>query len=120
MSEDELLKRIAAHDARNKALLVTLSEHKVALDQPRGVEHHFYARGHRAAVMLAKTLYDQGFLVLVLNRAASGKHWEGDVWNVEAEMTSSPEVAASHETAERLSRLADAHSGEYDGWGTSV
>ena len=118
MTENEIRRILKGHDGRNEELLRALETKGVALDKGRSVEHHFWANSQQEAVMLAKELYDRGFLVLAVSPV---NNEEGPkLWNVEAGVEQAPSVAASRETSEDLTRLAARFDAVYDGWGTSI
>jgi regulator of RNase E activity RraB len=108
---------LEAHRKRNVSVLKTLEESGAALDEPRAVEHHFFAPTQEAAVLLAKELYDRGFLILMLSPAES----EGSSdWTVEAAQHSTAKNAASEATTRELLELATRMDATYDGWGTGL
>ena len=109
---------LKGHDGRNEELLRTLQTRGVALDKARSVEYHFWANSQREAAMLAKELYNRGFLVLAISPVDGADGSQS--WNVEAGATHAPAVAASRETSEDLTRLAAQFDAIYDGWGTSL
>jgi len=118
MTENEIKGILRGHDDRNEELLRTLQTKGVALDKGRSVEHHFWANSQREAAMLAKQLYDRGFLVLAISTV--GTEDGSKLWNVEAEVEQAPSVAASRDMSEELTRLAAQFDAVYDGWGTSI
>ena len=68
--------------------------------------------------LLARALYQIGFLVLML---APHQQEDGSaVWNVEAGVREPISRIVSPDFTERMVRLAAEHSSEYDGWGTSL
>ena len=118
MTENEISGILRGHESRNEELLRTLSTKGVALDKGRSVEHHFWANSQKEAAMLAKKLYERGFLVLAISPVSTED--ESKLWNVEAGVEQAPTVAASREISEELTRLAAQFDAVYDGWGTSI
>jgi regulator of RNase E activity RraB len=118
MTEDEILESIEGHETRNAALLNGFKEKKIATNEPRHVEHHFWARNQRKAAELARELYKRDFLVLVICPVddEDGSKW----WNVEAELQQTIEQTISQKLVSELVRLAAKFEAIYDGWGTSV
>jgi hypothetical protein len=72
--------QIHGHIERNNALKQSLLEKGMRLEDKRSMELHFWAFNKKTAVMLAKSLYDQGLLVLALSPVES----EDSRWTVEA------------------------------------
>jgi regulator of RNase E activity RraB len=118
MTETEILENTAGHRARNAELLRALRDRGLSLDQPRAVEHHFWADKQEDAALLAKELYKKGYLILSISPTDLGDGPKS--WNVEAGVQQSPEIAASPELGAELVRLAAGLGCVYDGWGTSV
>jgi regulator of RNase E activity RraB len=112
-SRDEQLEDLRV---RNKALLESLRGKRVALDQHRQVEHHFWAASQKSAALLARELYVRGFLVLKIAPS------DGDPpeWGIDAERKSTALQAASEETVREMVDLARRFESIYDGWGTAV
>jgi len=109
---------ITDHNQRNAELVRAFSSKQVDLHQARSVELHFWAWGQPNSVRLARELYQQGFIVLVLKPAfiEDGK----DRWNIEAGSKMSIESVIASDFTARLVDLASRFDAEYDGWGTSV
>ena len=118
MTENEIKGIIRGHEERNQELLRTLQSKGVAIDEARSVEHHFWANSQREAAMLAKELYDRGFLILAIFPVDLEDG--AKLWDVEAGLTQSAAAAASQQVSEDLTRLAAGFEATYDGWGTSV
>jgi regulator of RNase E activity RraB len=118
MKETELEEMISAHEERNKELLQTIRTKGVSVNEERSVEHHFWAHSQMEAALLAKELYEQGFLVLVISPVDTEDGSE--LWNVEAGLKQSPAIAASRRVSENLVRLATRFNSIYDGWGMNV
>ena len=118
MDEIEIRRNLEGHAIRNKELQSTLISYGVALDDVQGIEHHFWVNDRMAAALLAKSLYDQGFLILDLSPViqADGSR----TWNVEAHIDQKPTTALSGEFSEQLVRLAARFQAIYDGWGMSI
>lgn len=118
MKETEIQGILKGHADRYAELLRTLFTKGVSLDQERSVEHHFWANSQREAVLLAKELYDRGYLVLTISPVNTED--DSTTWNVEAGIEQSPAIAASQPLSENLTRLAAQFEAVYDGWGTSI
>ena len=118
MTENEIEGIIRGHEKRNVELLRTLRSKGVSLNESRSIEHHFWANTQGEAVMLAKALYDCGYLVLVISPVPTEDG--ASLWNVEAGLKQPPTDAASKELSEKLTRLAGRFDSVYDGWGTTV
>jgi len=116
MTEKEIKELITGHEERNRELLRTLRSRGVAIDVARAVEHHFWSNSQREAAMLAKELYNRGYLLLGIGpvQVEDGS----ELWNVEAELKQKPSEAAGHRVSEDLTRLAAGFGSTYDGWGT--
>jgi regulator of RNase E activity RraB len=117
MTEVEIQECIAGHERRNVELRNVMIARGVDLSAKRPIECHFWASKHRDGVELAKSLYDQGYSILILARHANT---ENELWNIEAEIKSSIEEALGFQFTSALVRLANFHSAKYDGWGTSI
>lgn len=117
MIEEDLRQMLQEQAERNKALLDLIRSKGASVDQKRFIEHHFWAKGAREAALLAKRLYDQGFLVLAISRVTSD---DSGLWNVEAGIDQTPIQAASLKVIEGLIRTATQFDSVYDGWGTSI
>lgn len=118
MTESEIEAIIQGHEKRNPELLRALNSKGVVLSKARPVEHHFWANSQREASMLAKALYDSGYLILAISPVTTEDG--GSLWNVEAGINQPPNVAASMQLSEELTRLASRFDSVYDGWGTVV
>jgi regulator of RNase E activity RraB len=116
MGETEILESIRSHEARNTELLKRLG--KIAGNEIRAIEHHFWVNNQRKASRLGKELYENGFLVLVI--CAADNDDGSKLWNVEAEFKQTIEEATSRSYISKLVRLAAKFDGIYDGWGTSI
>jgi regulator of RNase E activity RraB len=117
-TEVEIRNSISGHNARNAELLRHIQEKGVAIGEIRSIEHQFYAQGQKNAALLARELYNRGYLVLVL--APPGAEDDSDYWNVEVGIQRTPAEAASHSVTEELVRLAAKFDADYDGWGTLI
>ncbi len=91
---------------------------RVSVDQPRSIEHHFWAPNQSNAVLLAKSMYDRGSLVKLISPLEL--EGGGTIWGVDAEVLHSPRDAARATNAEEFVRLAAGFDSEYDGWGTNI
>ncbi len=118
MSEKEIIESILGHDARNTELLKSLDKKGLDLYKERSIEHHFWAWSQRDAVILAKELYDLGYLLLML--APAEIEDDHSRWNIEARIHTSPAHAANHDLSEKLVRLSAKHNCVYDGWGARI
>lgn len=118
MTPTDLRNALEAHRKRNDALIAGLRAKGVDLQKARSVELNFWAPSQQMAALLAKALYDRGYLVLVLAPANSPE--DGRQWNLEVGANLALDRVASDELTAELVELASRQSSEYDGWGTSV
>ncbi len=109
---------IARHRSRNASLKRALEDKAVPLYEERPVDVHFWACSQRDAAVLARKLYQLGFLVKLIAPAAA--EMDQDKWSVEAGARIAPHKMISDEFTETLVRLAADEDAEYDGWGTAV
>lgn len=84
------------------------------LTREHNIEFFLYFPDEPAARAVAGQLQDEGVLVEV-SRAADGSDW---LCLVKRRMI--PELAGLRGLRERLTAVANAYHGEYDGWGTEV
>ena len=118
MTEDDFKIALEAHRLRNESLLSELRARGVDLQKPRPVELNFWAPNQQHAALLAKNLYDKGYLVLVL--APANRPEPERQWNLEVGANLTVVRVISGELTRELIELASQQSSEYDGWGTSV
>lgn len=118
MTESEIQAILRGHIARNVELRLSLLSSGAVLDAIYAVDHHFWAGGPEEAALLAKALYDDGYLVTCLSPVPTED--DDRLWNVEAQLQQAPAVALTPEFAEGLVRLAARFNGVYDGWGMLV
>lgn len=118
MTEAEIRDIVAEHVARNAALLRTLETKQVSLSTKRPIDHHFWATGQNQAALLAKELYDEGYLVSQISPVNTDDN--SIVWNVEATAHQTPLEVTATQMVEKLTRLAAQFESVYDGWGTSI
>jgi regulator of RNase E activity RraB len=117
MADTNIQESIAGHASRNAALLEDLRRRGVDVGRPHSVEHHFWAGNQKSAALLAKRLYELGYLILVISPADEDG---SKVWNVEAGIQRTLADAGSERVTEELVRLAAQFDAIYDGWGASV
>lgn len=118
ISENEIKTFIREHESRNEALRQRLVGKGLDLREPRAIECHFWAWSQADAASLAEALTARGFQILAQRSAASAR--DPSLWNVEASIRQSIDLTLRREFTDDLVRIAAAHSGRYDGWGTSV
>jgi hypothetical protein len=118
LSEEEILESLKAHVGRNREQLQAIHGRGESIDKPRPVRHHFWAAAQMDAAHLARELHRLDYLIMVLQPHDIDDG--GRFWNVEAEMVSAPERAASRTVTEALIRLAAHHDALYDGWAIEV
>jgi regulator of RNase E activity RraB len=118
VSETEIEAIIQGHESRNAALRQTLIENGVDLGESRTIECHFWSWSELNAARLAEDLVSRGFEILAQRSARSPK--DPELWNVEAAIKQSAELTLRREFTDELVRIAAAHFGKYDGWGTRV
>ena len=117
LSDTTIRESLRGHEARNAKLLDDLKAKHADLATSRSIDHHFWAPDQRSAALLAKSLYDRGYLVLMISPAETK---DGQLWNVEAGFKRSLVAAASAGVTEELVTLAAQFDAEYDGWGSSI
>jgi regulator of ribonuclease activity B len=118
LSETQIEEAISGHEARNTALRRVFIEKGADFGEPRLIECHFWAWSKEDAADLAERLTIRGFRILAQRPAATPN--DPRLWNVEAEIHQSIELTLRREFTDELVRVAAAHSGRYDGWGTRL
>jgi hypothetical protein len=118
VAESEIDEAIAGHQLRNEALRRLFLERGVDLKEPRKIECHFWTLGEEAAVQLEAALVTRGFAPIRQNRIENPS--DSYCWNLEVGITQTIDLTIRREFTDELVRLAVAHSGKYDGWGTSI
>lgn len=118
MTERAIKKAANEHRERNRDLRSRFEERQVNLAEPRPVEFHFWAWTQRDAAVLARRLYEMGFLIRLLSPAPAND--DADRWAVDAGVKIPLEQALGDELAEKLIRLAGKEDAVFDGWGSSV
>jgi hypothetical protein len=111
---------IQGHESRNAALRQTLIEKGVDLGEPRTIECHFWSWSPANAASLAEDLASRGFEILAQSPARTLPSKDPQLWNVEAAIKQSAELTLRREFTDELVRIAAAHFGKYDGWGTRL
>ena len=117
-SSDALASAIEGHRSRNSALRARFEALRVGLEEPCSVDFHFFAWTQRDAAVLARALYQKGFLIHLL--APSPCEADADRWSVEGGARIPLEQALSDKLTEELVKLAFDESAEFDGWGTDI
>jgi hypothetical protein len=106
------------HSARNEQLIAVLKKKVVSLTEARTIDLHFWAWSEAGARSIAGELGTRG---IVIQRIAPAQcDTEPDVWSVEASVERSVDTVTAAEFIREMITLAAKHSGEFDGWGTSV
>jgi hypothetical protein len=119
MTEKKTIEEIiSGHEVRNASLRQVFLEKKVDLTEPRKIDCHFWIWSRSDAAELAESLKSRGFEILAQRPAA--KAGDPSRWNLEAAVRQSIDLTMRPEFTDELVRLADSHSGIYDGWGTSI
>ncbi len=116
MSDEAMATAFHKHQQRNHLIKLNLRQKGVNLDEPCPIDFHFWAWSQRDAAVLARSLYQMGFLIRLLAPAEN----DPDRWSVEAGAKIPPIQAAGDELTEKLIRLAAEQGSDFDGWGTSV
>lgn len=114
----EIQKIISGHHARNASLRSVFLEKKVDLGQLWPIDCHFWTSSEEDAIDLGAVLKAQGFEILRQNPASSPTN--SGRWNLETRVRQSIELTMRDEFTEHIAKIADAHKGVYDGWGTTV
>ena len=115
VDDSDIQRQLSGHATRNAELLERILDAGHSLDQRRSVEHHFWASGQHNAAMLARELYELGYLILVIAPAGNS-----ETWNVEAGITRTFSETGSAAITEQLVMLASRFQAVYDGWGASI
>jgi regulator of ribonuclease activity B len=118
MTEEEIKKLTSEHRERNRELGAHFKAHDVDLLVARPIEFHFWAWNQRDAAVLARGLYEMGFLIRLLAPAPTGD--DADRWTVEAGAKIPLEQALGEGLTDKLIRLAGQDDAVFDGWGTNV
>jgi regulator of RNase E activity RraB len=118
ISEAEIEAIIQGHESRNAALRQMLIEKGADLGEPRTIECHFWCWSRAASATLADDLASRGFEILTQRSARSSR--DPELWNIEAAIKQSAELTLRREFTDELVRIAAAHFGKYDGWGTRL
>lgn len=117
ITSEEIQRFIEVHNRRNLDYRDKLIERGIWLDDPRSVELHFWADEQTGAALLAKALYQSGFLILML---APSDQDDGNVrWSIQTGIKVPISRILSQEFTETMVRLAAEYSAEFDGWGAS-
>src|ERR1035441_3425031 len=66
VDETAIAELLTSHLARNCELRANLEHKGVELDEPRPVDFHFWAFSQRDAAVVARSLYQMGFLLKLL------------------------------------------------------
>lgn len=118
MSDEAIATAVHEHQQRNHRIKLDLQQKGVDLNEPRPVDFHFWAWSQRDAAVLARSLYQMGFLIRLLAPAQAES--DPDRWSVEAGAKIPPIQVAGDELTEKLIRLAAEQDSDFDVWGTSV
>lgn len=118
MSDEALATALQAHQLRNDRLKLDLEQKGVDLNEPRPIDFHFWAWSQRDAAVLARSLYQIGFLIRLLAPAPAES--DPDRWSIEAGVKIPLGQAVGAELTEKLVRLPREQDSVFDGWGTSV
>jgi len=118
LSDNAIHDAMHGHRNRNLALRAQFEKRGVNLDQPRSVDFHFWASTQRDAAVLARSLYEKGFLIHML-APAPGEN-APDRWSIEGGLKIPLTLALGERLTEELIKLASAEDATFDGWGTSI
>jgi len=118
MTEKTIMNAISEHGERNAALRLRFEARKADLSEPRPIEFHFWAWTQRDAAVLARGLYEMGFLVRLL--APAPVDGDAERWAVEGGAKIPLEQALGAELTEKLVRLAVKEDAVLDGWGANI
>ena len=106
------------HSRRNERLIAVLNEKAVSLTDARTIDLHFWAWSEVGARSIAEELGTRGMVIQQIAPTECDR--ESDVWSVEASVERSVDTVTASEFIREMITLAAKHSGEFDGWGTSV
>lgn len=112
----EIAKGLAAHAARNRELVALIDGKGADLRIERTVDLHFWASDNVAANGLADALRECRVMNVLAELSASGH----GVWNVEGQIVGTVLQVVEPGFIEKFVRLALAHVGRFDGWGTRL
>jgi hypothetical protein len=118
MTETAVQRAASEHRERNQELRARFEGRNLDLSEPRPVDFHFWAWSQRDAAVLARGLYEMGFLIRLLAPASTEE--DADRWTVEAGARIPLEQALGEELTEKLIKLAGKENAAFDGWGASV
>jgi len=118
VDETAIAEAIHSHAERNRELRAQLLSKGVSLGEPRPVEFHLWAFTHRDASVLARSLFEMGFLLRLLSPAPTDDKPER--WSVEAGARVPLSNALGSDLTARLVRLAAREDALFDGWGTNI
>jgi hypothetical protein len=118
MDDNAIDEAVAAHEGRNASLRRLFLEKQIALDLPSKIDLHFWVWGPANASAVAESLRTLNLEVPMLRPA--GIQNDPERWNIEASVRQSIDLTMRREFITDLVRLAHAHGGVFDGWGTSV
>ena len=118
MTEKSIHKEISQHGKRNRELRSNFEQKQVDLVEARPIEFQFWARSQRDAAVLARVLYEMGFLIRLLSPTPAAG--DPERWAIEAGAKIPLERALGSELTEKLVRLASKEDAIFDGWGATV
>jgi hypothetical protein len=115
---DQTTQAIAEHSNRNQSLKLLFEKKGVSLDDPRPADFHFWAWSQRDAAIVAKSLYQMGFLIKLIAPAPIEN--DPDRWTVEAGIKIPLAEALGDGLTAKLVQLADEEDAVFDGWGAAI
>ncbi|MBL8237498.1 MAG: ribonuclease E inhibitor RraB [Bryobacterales bacterium] len=118
MTDNAIAKAVRKHQLRNDTLVQEFERRSVNLNEPRIIDFHFCAWNQRDAAVVARSLYEIGFLVKLLAPAPTES--DPKLWAIEAGAKIPLVQATGSELTEKLVRIAINEDATFDGWGTSV
>lgn len=116
--EQQIQESIVGHRLRNAQLRRSLVDKGVVLSAQRPVDVHFWAETQRDAAILARALYQKGFLLKLIAPAAGPVDEER--WTVEAGALIVPDEILGDTFTAAMIRLAAGCGATYDGWATEA
>jgi hypothetical protein len=119
MDEKFIADSLTEHRNRNLQLQAEFEKRQIDLNEHRPIDFHFWASTQRDAAVLARSLYQKGFLIRLISHTKNEDD-DSERWSVEAGAKIPLAQALGDELSEELVRMAAHEDSIFDGWGTSI